>query len=133
MRLPGHFHNEADLHPGVLVRAAETVHHEEPLAGELLDGEGLELFPYFLGELVVVVRILRSVPPYGVLGVLVHHNVLVLRRTSGIDAGHYIDRAELGHLTFVVTFKLRLGLFVVENLVGGVVKDFRGSFNTVLA
>ncbi len=32
VRLPCDFHHEADLHPGILVGTAETVHYKEPLA-----------------------------------------------------------------------------------------------------
>ena len=81
----------------------------------------------------VVVRILWSVPPYGVLRGLVHNDVLVLRRTSGVDTGHNVDGTEFGLLTFLITGKLRSCLFVEENFVRWVVKDFFYTFNSILA
>ena len=130
--LPGHLHDETDLHAGILVGAAEAVHNEEALAAELLESEVLDFFPDLLGHLVVVVRIIRGVPPHGVLGVLVHHDVLVLGGASGIDAGHYVDGAELGHLTFVIALETGLGLLVVEDFVGRVVEDLGDTFDAIL-
>ena len=63
MSLPCNFHDEADLHAGVLVGTAETVDNIELLAAELLLGELLADIPGLFGSLVVVVRILRSGPP----------------------------------------------------------------------
>ena len=81
----------------------------------------------------VVVGVLRGVPPYGVLGVLVHYDVFVLGRTAGVDAGHYVDCTKLGHLTFVVAFEFGPGLLVVEDFVGGIVKNLSGSLDPILA
>ena len=81
----------------------------------------------------VVILVLVGSPPYGVLRVLVHDNVLVLRGTSGVDTGHYIDGTEFGHLTFLVTLESRFGLFIVENLVRWVVKNFLDVLYTIFA
>ena len=81
----------------------------------------------------VVVRILRSVPPYGVLRGLVHNDVLVLRGTSGVDTSHNVDCTELGLLTFLITGKLRSCLLIEENFIRWVVKDFFYTFNSILA
>ena len=70
----------------------------------------------------VVILVLLTGPPYGVLGVLIHYNVLVLRRTSGIDTGHDVDSTKFGYLTFFVALKARLGLFVEKNFVRRVVE-----------
>ena len=81
----------------------------------------------------VVVRILRSVPPYGVLRSLVHNDVLVLRRTSGVDTCHDVDCTELGLLTFLITGEFRSCLLIEENFIRWVVKDFFYTFNSILA
>ena len=133
MCLPCNLHDEADLHAGVLVCAAETVHYEEPLGRELLESELLEDFPVLLGERVVVVLVLVRSPPYGVLGVLVHHDVLVLRGTSGVDTGHHVDGTELGYLTFLIAGEIRPCLLVEENLVRWIVKDFFHALDSILA
>ena len=133
MCLPGHLHDEAYLHAGVLVGPAEAIDNEKPLSGELLLGGLLHNLPNLLGHRVVVVRVLRGVPPNSVLGVLVHNDVLVLRRTSGVDAGHHVDGSELGHVTFLIALKLRLCLLVVENFVSRIVKDFLHALDSVLA
>ncbi len=46
--LPGHFHDEADLHAGVFVSAAEAVHYKKALAAELVERQLLEFGPYLL-------------------------------------------------------------------------------------
>ena len=81
----------------------------------------------------VVVGIFGGVPPDGVLGVLVHDNVLVLGRTAGEYTSHDVDRAEFGNLSLLKAGQAGLGLFVVENLIGGVVEDFLDPLDTVLA
>ncbi len=135
--LPGNLHDEADLHAGVGVRTAETVHHEEALSAELLLGEFLYLFPGLLGHLVVVVGITLGGPPdfagLAFLGGLVIDNVLVFGGTAGIDAGHHVDGTQFGDLTLVITFQTGFGLLVVKNLIGRVVKDFLHTLDPILA
>ena len=133
MGLPCNLHDETDLHPGVLVGTAETIDNEKPLTGKLVLSELLDLFPHSLGHLVVVVGIFRSVPPYGVLGVLVHDDVLVLGGTSGEHASHNVDCAKFGNLSLLVAGEFGLGLLVVENFIGRIVKDFLYFLDTVLA
>ncbi len=134
--LPGDFHNEADLHPGVGVGAAETVHYEEALAAELLLGEFLDDLPGLFRHLVVVVVVAFGVPPDfaggAFLGGLVVDDVFVLGRTAGVDAGHHVDGAEFRDLAFVVAFEAGLGLLIVEDLVSGIVKNLLDAGNTVI-
>ena len=65
--LPSDLHDEAYSHAGVLVRAAESVYDIELLAAELVESELLAGFPCFFGSGVVIVGILGSSPPNGVL------------------------------------------------------------------
>ena len=130
--LPCHFHNEADSHAGVGVGAAEGIHNVQLLAAQLPDGQILDGLPDLLGHGVVVVLVLVGSPPNGVLGVLVHDDVLVLRRTAGVDAGHNVDSIQFGLLAHFVTGEAGLGLFLVEHLVGRIADDFRGAGNAVL-
>jgi len=133
MSLPGHFHDEADGHAGVLVGAAEGVDDEQALAGELLLGQGFDGRPGLLAHGMVVVLVLRRGPPDGVLGVLVHDDVLVLGGAAGINAGHDIDGAQLADLALFIAFQLRLHLFRKQHIVGGVADDFRRAGDTVFA
>ena len=115
---------------------AETVHHEEALAAELLLSQLLDRLPGLHGHLVVVVGIPFGGPPdftgLAFLGSLVVHNVLVFGGTAGIDTRHHVDGAQLGHLTLIKTFETGLGLFVVKHLIRRVVEDFLDSLDPVL-
>ena len=112
--------------------AAEGIDNEQALVAQLLLGDVLHGRPGLLGHGVVVVLVLVGSPPNGVLGVLVHDDVLVLRRTAGVDAGHNVDSIQFGLLAHFVTGEAGLGLFLVEHLVGRIVDDFRGAGNAVL-
>ncbi len=81
----------------------------------------------------VVVRILRSIPPNGVLGGLVHNDVFVLRRTSSVDTSHNVHGSEFSYLSFLVSGKVRPCLFVEENLISRVVEDLLDPLDSVLA
>ena len=136
MGLPCNLHDEADLHAGILVGAAESVDHEEALAAELLLCKFLYGCPCLLGHFVVVVGIVFGSPPdfagSAFLGGFVVNNVFVFRRTSGVDTGHYVDGTELSYLALVEAFKFRFGFFVVEDLVCRIVEDFLYTGDAVL-
>ena len=131
--LPGHFHNETDSHAGVLVCAAESIHNVQALVGQLLLCDLLHGSPGFLRSGVVVVLVLVAGPPNGVLGVLVHHDELVLGGTAGVDAGHNVHSAQLADLAHFVAFQAGLGLFLEQLLVRGVIHDLGRAGNAVLA
>ena len=132
MCLPCHLHDEADLLTGVLVGAAEGIHHVELLAGKLLGSEVLEDFPGLLGHGLVVILVCIRSPPYGVLGGLVHYEKFIFRRASGVDTGHYVYGTELCQLSFLITGERGIHLSLVEIIVRGVVDDFGSSGDTVL-
>ena len=115
----------------------QAMFNKEPLVAELLHGHLFHLFPDSLMHLVVVVGILVGGPPDfaggAFLAVLVVHDVLVLRGTAGVNAGHHVDGAEFGYVPFVETFETGLGLFVVKNLVRRVVEYFLHTLDAVLA
>ena len=131
--LPGHFHDETDSHAGVLVCAAESIHNVQALVGQLLLCNLLHGSPGFLRSGVVVVLVLVAGPPNGVLGVLVHHDELVLGGTAGVDAGHNVHSAQLADLAHFVAFQAGLGLFLEQLLVRGVIHDLGRAGNAVLA
>ena len=133
MCLPGHFHDEADGHAGVLVGAAESIHDVQALVGELLLGDLLHSFPGFLRCGVVVVLVLVAGPPHGVLGVLVHDDELILGGAAGVDTGHDVDSAQLADLALLVAFQFGLGLLVEQLLVRGIVHDLGRAGDTILA
>ena len=133
VRLPSHFHNEADGHAGVLVRAAECVDDEKALVGQLFLRDVLDDLPGLFGRGMVVVLVSVGRPPHGVLGVVVHNDELVLGGTAGVDAGHDVDRAELADLTLLVAFEAGLGLLFEQQLVRRVVYDLGGTGDAVFA
>ena len=131
VRLPGHFHDEADGHAGVLVGAAEHVHHIQLLVGKLFDGQLLAGSPGFLAGGLVVVLVLGGGPPHGVLGGLVHNDELVLGGTAGVDAGHHVDGAQFADLALLVAFQAGLGFLGEQLFIRRVVHDLGGAGDTV--
>ena len=130
--LPCDLNDEADCHAGVLVGAAECIYDIELLAGELFPCDVLEDRPVLLGERVVVVGILGCCPPDSVLGVLVHDDIFVFRRTAGEDTGHDVDCVELCELAFLIAFKRRIHLSFKQSFIAGIVDDLSCTCNTVL-
>ena len=80
----------------------------------------------------VIVLELIAGPPYGILGILVHNDELILRRTSGVDTGHYVNRAKLGLLALLKALKTRIGLSYEQFLKRRVVDDFLCIHNAIL-
>ena len=130
--LPRHLHDEAHGHAGVGVGAAEHIHYVQLLVGQLLDGQGLAGRPRLLGGGLVVVLELVGGPPNGILGVLIHDDELVLGGAAGVDAGHHVDRAQLGQLALLEALQSGVHLRLEELLVGGIVDDFLNPGNAVL-
>ena len=131
--LPGHLHDEAHGHAGIVVGAAEAVHHIELLAGQLLQGDLLHGLPGLHRGGVVVVFVLRAGPPHGILGVLVHNDELVVGGAAGIDAGHHVHRPQLAELALVIAGEAGVQLVPVQVLIGGVVHDLGGPGDAVSA
>ena len=115
--LPCHLHDEANLHAGVVVCAAETVDHIELLVAQLILSELLAGLPCLLRGAVVVVMIFLRVPPYGVVRSSVINDELVLRRTACVNTGHHVHCAKLCLLSLVEAFQTRLSLLIEEHLV----------------
>ncbi len=130
--LPGHLHDEADGHAGIGVGAAEGIHHKEPLAGKLLDGDVLYHTPGLFGGGVVVVLVLVGGPPDGVLGVLVHDDELILGGAAGVDAGHDVDGPQLAKLAPLKAGEVLLQLLLEKHFKGGIVDDLCGAGDAVL-
>ena len=131
--LPGHLHDEADSHAGVLVGAAESIDDEQALVAQLLLSDVLHGRPGLLGHGVVVVLVLVAGPPNGVLGVLVHDDVLVLGGTAGVNAGHNIDSAQLGDLALLIAGQFGFGLLLEQHLIRGVMHDLGRAGNAILS
>ncbi len=131
--LPCYLNDETNGHAGVLVSAAECVNDVQVLVAELLNSQFFYLSPNLFGHRVVVVLVALGGPPNGVLRVLVHDDVFVLRRTAGIDTGHHVNGVELGVLTLLVAGQLRLGLLLKEVLVGRIVCNYGSARNAILS
>ena len=129
--LPCHLHDEADGHAGVVVGAAEHIHHKQALVGQLLLRQLLAGIPSLLrGGLVVVFELVGG-PPHGIPGGVVHHNELVLGGAAGVDAGHDVDGPQVGDLSPVIALQAGLGLLLKQELIGGIADNFRGTSNTI--
>ncbi len=125
--LPCHLHDEANLHAGVAVSAAETVDDIQLLVGELFLSKLLHSLPGLNACAVVVVVILIAVPPHGVVRGSVINDELILRRAAGVDTSHHVDCAQLSLLSLVVALEARLGLLVEENLIRRIVQNLGGT------
>ncbi len=80
----------------------------------------------------VVVLIFVGSPPYRVLGVLIHNDELILRRTSCVYAGKNINCTELAHLADFIACKAGLGLFFKQSLVRRIVDNLCRAGDTIL-
>ncbi len=69
----------------------------------------------------VIVLVLIGCPPYVVVALVIVNNVLVLRRTTGKYASHYVNCAKLCLLTLVITGQTSLGLLFEQFLIGRIV------------
>ncbi len=132
VRLPCHLHDEADLQARVLVCTAEGIHDIELLIRQLLAGQLLQHVPCLLRHGLVVVLILIRSPPNGVLGRLVLYEELVLGRTAGVYAGHYVNGTHVGYHALIETGQTRLGLLLEQRLVRGVVEHLLDIGDAVL-
>ncbi len=132
MCLPCNLDDETDCHAGILVCAAECIYDIELLIAELLSCDFLAGCPLLLACRMVIVRIFRSGPPYGVLGILIHDDVLILGRTAGEFTSENINRAKIGKVSLCVTGKVRIHFIFKQLLVGRVVDDFGSTGNAVL-
>ena len=130
--LPCNLYDEADSHTGIPVRAAECINNEQSLVGQLLLSDLLNLCPCSCGHRMVVVLIFIRGPPYGILGIFIHNDILIFRRTSCVDTSHYVYCAKLSNLTPLVTFQFGLGLLFVQEIIRRIVHDFRRSGNAIL-
>ena len=132
MCLPSYFHDETDSHSGIFVSAAESIYYEKSLAGKLFDSEFLTSIPCFLSCRMVIIGIFGSVPPNGILGLVIHNDELVFRRTAGVNTCHNVNCSELGNLSLVIAGKLRLKLFVVKSIVIGIVNNLSYAGDPIL-
>ena len=71
-------------------------------------------------------------PPHGVLGVIVHDDILVLGGAAGVDTGHDVDGAQLADLALFIAFQAGLGFFREQLFVGRIVHDFGGAGDAIL-
>ena len=115
--LPSNLHDETNSHTSVLVGTAEAIDDIKLLVGKLLLSDLLHSGPCFLGSRMVIILILVRSPPYRVLGVLIHDDELILRRTTGVHTSEYIYSAELGLEALLIACKTFLGLLCEQLLV----------------
>ena len=132
MSLPGNFHNEANCHAGIFVCAAETVYYIKFLAGKLVKSQRLASGPSFFARLLVIVRIFRSGPPYGIFRFFVQYNEFVFGRTAGIYTGHNVYGAQFGYYAAFKAFEAGNCFFFEKFFVRRVVNHFCGVLNAVL-
>ena len=58
----------------------------------------------------VIILIFVRCPPYGVFRILIHYDIFVFRRTSGINTCHNVNSAKLADLSFFKALKTWFGL-----------------------
>ena len=71
------------------------------------------------------------IPPYGIVRIGIVNDEFVLRRTSGVDTGHYINSAKFSFLTFVVACEFGFCFFVEQYLIGRIVQNFGSTDDSV--
>ncbi len=131
--LPCNFNDEANGQTGVLVGAAESVDNVEGLVAELLVGDVFQCGPGFGGDGLVVVLVFVGCPPDGVAAGVVHNEEFILGRAAGVDAGHYVDGAKFGFLTFFVAGQFGFGLVDEELVPRGIVENLGGAHDSILS
>ena len=131
--LPCYFHDETYFQTSSGVGAAECIHNEQTLAGELLNGFGLQVGPSCFGAGLVVVLVSVRSPPYSVLAGFVINEEFIFRRTAGVDTSHYVYCAQFCYLAFFVAFQTSFGLFFKQYFIRRVVENLLYVLNTVLA
>ena len=133
MCLPSHFHDETHFEAGVGVGAAESVHHIQAFARQLVHGQLFKFGPRCFGQRFVVVFVFVGGPPYGVLAHFVHHKEFVFGRTSGVNARHHVDGVEFGKTAFVVACKAGFCFLGKQRFVRRIVKHLANAGDAVSA
>ena len=133
MRLPGHFHNEADGHARVFVRAAERIHNKEAFVAEFADRNLTNGIPCLLCSTVIIVLVLVGGPPHGITRGLIIDDEFILRRTARVDARHNIDRiVHLRHLAALISLEVGAQFLTEQLVIVRIVNNFCRACNTVL-
>ena len=114
MSLPSNLNDETNCHTSVVVSTAECIYNEQSLVGQLLLCQILNSCPNVLAHRMVIVLVLIRGPPYSVLRVLVHNDVLILRRTASIDTSLYINSTQLSLFAYLVALETSLSLFLKQ-------------------
>ena len=119
--LPSHLNDEAHGQTCSLVGTAESIDNIELLVAELLDGYVLDSSPHLFAHGVVVVLVFVRGPPNLVVALSIVNDVLILRRTTGVDTSHHVHCIELGVLALVEASQSGLCLLCEESLIAWVV------------
>ena len=130
--LPSHLNDEANCKASCCICTAETINNEETLVRKLLLCEFLNNVPSFLACFVVVVGVLRSVPPQGVVRSLIINDELILRRTARVNASHYVYSTEFCLMTYFEALEACFRFLFKQLFVRRIVNDLRCTGNTVL-
>ena len=112
MSLPSNLNDETNCHTCILVCSTECIYYEKLLVTELFLSKILNCCPNILFHWMVVVWILRCIPPYCVLRILVHNDIFIFRRTSSVDTCLNVNCTKLCLLTNLVTLKAGFCLFL---------------------
>ena len=133
MRLPRHFDDEADGHAGIFVGSAEGIDDKETLVAELADRDLAHGVPRFLRGAVVVVLVGVGGPPHRVMRGLIVHDVLILRRTSRVDARHDVDGVlHIRDLSALVALEIGAQFLAEQLIVVRIVDNLRRPRDAVL-
>jgi len=80
----------------------------------------------------IIILVFIRCPPYSVLGILIHNDELIFRRTTCVNTCHNIDSAKVTFLTLFIAFKARIHFFLVQIFIRRIMHNFCSSSNTIL-
>ena len=112
MCLPCYFNDETNSHTGICICSTESIYNKKSFVRKFFLCNIFYGSPCFFCHRMVIVCIFIRCPPYCVFGILIHNNVLVFRRTSGINTCHNVYCTKLCFLSYFISLKPSFCLFL---------------------
>ena len=131
--LPCYFHDEAQFQARVFVSSAESVNNEQSFVRKFFSCQIFHSCPTFSVNWFVVVFVFFRSPPYCIFAGFVFYEEFIFRRTSCINASHYVYSAHVSYLAFFKTFQTWFCFFSEQNVIRRIVHNLGHTCDTVLA